>query len=151
MEKEEMQIITCDKSAGIILIGILEAEPICSFCGTDITENNFGGIFSKPTRICCDNICCISEAVPFEDDRKIMSEIKCEVDLGERPWDEHPCFGCEYNNKIECPHTLKGMIFNIMKEWYGITGKEEQHKMAQEYSEKSLEKFIDLYGKTFRN
>lgn len=58
---EELQIITCDKSF-MNMIEILEIEPVCSFCKTKITEENFGGVFSKPTRLCCDNICCLSEA-----------------------------------------------------------------------------------------
>ncbi len=65
--KEEPQIIGCDKSFGMEMIKILEVEPMCSFCKTKITEDNFGGIFSKPTRVCCDNICCLIEATPFEE------------------------------------------------------------------------------------
>ena len=66
MTKEEMQIISCDKSAGMEMIKILEVEPKCSFCGKEITEDNFGGIFSKPTRVCCNSLCCLMEAIPFE-------------------------------------------------------------------------------------
>lgn len=62
-------------------------------------------------------------------------------------WDEHPCASCKYQNKIECPYSLKGMLFNVMKKWYGTTGKEEKHKNAQKYSEKSLESFINSYSK----
>ena len=63
MEPEEREIITCDKSAGMMIIKeILEIEPKCSFCGKEVTEDNFGGVFSKPTRVCCSNICCIVEA-----------------------------------------------------------------------------------------
>ncbi len=65
--KEEPVIITCDGSFGIEMLKILELEPKCSFCGKEITIKNFGGVFSKPTRACCDNICCIVEAIPFGD------------------------------------------------------------------------------------
>ena len=64
--KTEMEIIQCDGKSGMWLIGVLEAEPKCSFCGKEVTEDNFGGVFSKPTRVCCNNICCLSEAIPFE-------------------------------------------------------------------------------------
>lgn len=38
-----------DKHTGMILLKILELKPKCSFCNKDITEENFGGVFSKPT------------------------------------------------------------------------------------------------------
>ena len=62
--KEELQIIQCDGEAGMLLIDILEQKPECSFCGEKITKENFGGIFSKPTRVCCNNVCCLVEAMP---------------------------------------------------------------------------------------
>lgn len=62
--KKKLPIISCDKEAGIIILEILDVEPYCSFCGEKITVKNFGGIFSKPTRACCDNICCLVEALP---------------------------------------------------------------------------------------
>lgn len=66
MKSEEMQTISCDREAGMEMLKILEIEPKCSFCSEKITNKNFGGIFSKPTRVCCDNICCLVEAIPFE-------------------------------------------------------------------------------------
>ena len=65
MVKDELKIIQCDKKSSVLLMDILEIEPKCSFCGTDITEDNFGGLF-PPMIVCCDSICCIMEAVPFE-------------------------------------------------------------------------------------
>jgi len=65
-KKEEMKFITCDAKSGMILMKILEVKPNCSFCGEPITEENFGGVFSKPTRVCCKNICCIIETISFE-------------------------------------------------------------------------------------
>ncbi len=63
MATENLKIISCDEESGIWLIKILEVEPKCSFCGDEITKENFGGIFSKPTKVCCKNICCLTEAV----------------------------------------------------------------------------------------
>ena len=60
----KIEVIQCDKSFGIEMIKILGVESICSFCKTKITEENFGGIFSKPTRVCCNNICCLIESIP---------------------------------------------------------------------------------------
>ncbi len=61
---EELQIITCDREAGMIILESLEVEKKCSFCGEKITAKNFGGVFSKPTRVCCDSIFCLAEALP---------------------------------------------------------------------------------------
>jgi len=63
---EDLQIISYDRKSGITLLKILEVDPKCKFCNKEITEENFGGVFSKPTRVCCDNICCLSEAISFE-------------------------------------------------------------------------------------
>lgn len=66
MKSDDLQIIACDKKSGMFMIEIFEVEPKCSFCGSVITEENFGGMFSKPTKVCCDNICCLMEVFPFE-------------------------------------------------------------------------------------
>jgi hypothetical protein len=66
MNNEELKIISCDAKSGMLFAKILEVEPKCYFCNINVTELNFGGIFSKPTRLCCDSILCISEAVSFE-------------------------------------------------------------------------------------
>lgn len=62
----KLKIEHIDKHTGMILLEILELKPNCSFCNKDITEENFGGIFSKPTRICCDKIFCLSEMLSEE-------------------------------------------------------------------------------------
>ena len=62
--KEKIKFEVLDGEAGMLLIDILEQKPECSFCGEKITKENFGGIFSLPTRVCCNNICCIIEALP---------------------------------------------------------------------------------------
>lgn len=69
MSSEINTIITCDKSFGMEMIKIIEVEPRCHFCNEDITEDNFGAIFSKPTRVCCNSICCLIEAIPFEENK----------------------------------------------------------------------------------
>ncbi len=66
MKQDDLKIISCDEEVGMWLIEVVGAEPECSFCGNEITKENFGGIFSKPTRVCCKNICCLTEAIPFE-------------------------------------------------------------------------------------
>lgn len=63
-QKEDIPIITCDSESGMIIVNACELEHKCSFCGTEITTKNFGGIFSKPTKLCCNNICCLFEAIP---------------------------------------------------------------------------------------
>lgn len=62
-QKENITFITCDGEAGMIIIDACEVEPKCSFCGIEVTAKNFGGIFSLPTRVCCQNICCLMEAM----------------------------------------------------------------------------------------
>lgn len=59
--------ITFEKSAGMEVLKMLELdhEPKCYYCGVDITENNLGGIFPNPTRICCTALPCLMKAVPF--------------------------------------------------------------------------------------
>ena len=49
------------KEAGMKLFDILNIEPICKFCGRRITEENFGGIFNKPTVVFCNNTTCLLE------------------------------------------------------------------------------------------
>lgn len=56
----------CDKEVGMLLIDILKVDKKCSFCGKEITKDNFGGIFSKPTRVCCKNILCLTKATKEE-------------------------------------------------------------------------------------
>jgi len=59
-----IEMITCEKSAGMEILKMLDIEePKCSFCGIEINEENFGGVFSKPTRVSCNNLFCINEAV----------------------------------------------------------------------------------------
>lgn len=60
---ENLQIIQCDSESGILMLDILELKAECSFCGKNITKENFGGVFSKPNRACCNNVCCLIEAL----------------------------------------------------------------------------------------
>lgn len=78
-----------------------------------------------------------------------MTNVRCEIDLNEDPWDEHPCLRCKYLNKPECPHTLDAMIQNIMKQWHGLRHlyTEKQYKNAQKATQKLLKKYKDLYYK----
>jgi len=61
---DEMQIIQVDRKFGIIMAKeIIGIDPKCSFCGCEVNETNFGGIFSKPTQLSCDNITCLINRV----------------------------------------------------------------------------------------
>ncbi len=56
--------ITFEKSAGIEILKMLGLEDSrCYYCGTVITEDNLGGIFPKPSRVCCKSLSCLMEAV----------------------------------------------------------------------------------------
>ncbi len=54
-----MEIIQVDRDAGMELISILDLKPVCQYCGVAVTNKNFGGVFSKPSRVVCDNIICL--------------------------------------------------------------------------------------------
>lgn len=69
-DEENMEIVKVDKHAGIELIKILGLELKCKYCDVEITEENFGGMFSKPSRVCCDNLLCLSEAIDKNNERK---------------------------------------------------------------------------------
>lgn len=58
-----MDIIEVDRKAGMEMIKLLEVEAKCKYCGAIITEENFGGVFSKPTRLSCNNTLCLLEAI----------------------------------------------------------------------------------------
>lgn len=79
-----------------------------------------------------------------------MTEIFCKLENSAH-WDEHPCCGCVHQNSIKCPHSLEGKIFKVMREWHGITGKEEKHDIAEKISIDLLDKFTDAYSEPFRN
>jgi len=63
MTKQNIKFEHIDSHTGVILLKILELKPKCSFCDKDITEDNFGGVFSKPTRISCNDVCCLLVAM----------------------------------------------------------------------------------------
>ncbi len=54
-----MKMIKCDGKAGMSFLKILKLPTKCDFCGDEITEKNFGGVFGK--QVTCDNICCLIE------------------------------------------------------------------------------------------
>lgn len=56
---KEMSIMTRDIEACMILLDIIEVEPKCTSCGDVVTKDNFGGIYNKPYRVSCNNLCCL--------------------------------------------------------------------------------------------
>ena len=64
------EIVTCDKASCMLLLDYLKAEPKCNFCGTEITEENFGIIYNKPIVVSCNSLLCLSEAVDETEEEK---------------------------------------------------------------------------------
>ncbi len=56
---KERSIITCDKESCMWLLDMIKLEPKCTFCGDVVTKDNFGGVFNKPNRVSCNNLCCL--------------------------------------------------------------------------------------------
>jgi len=52
-------IIGVSKEACMVMVKILELEPICSSCSDKINENNFGGIVGN--KIFCNSLPCLFE------------------------------------------------------------------------------------------
>jgi len=63
MTEENLKIELIDKHTGMILLKILDIEPVCFYCEKEITEKNFGGVFSRPDRTCCEDILCLSSTI----------------------------------------------------------------------------------------
>ena len=53
------EIITISQVASMTLLEILEVEPICKFCGCEITKENFGVLFNKPIIVVCNDLSCM--------------------------------------------------------------------------------------------
>jgi len=54
-------MIRVDAKAGMALLIILNVDPICKFCGVEITEENFGGAFGNPIIAFCNSLPCTLE------------------------------------------------------------------------------------------
>ena len=63
MTKENLKIEVIDKHTGMILLKILDIEPVCFYCKKEVTEKNFGGVFTRPDRTCCEDILCLSSTI----------------------------------------------------------------------------------------
>lgn len=58
-------MITIEQSAVMWLFDTFEVEPICKFCGIEITKENFGALYNKPTVVICNSLPCL---IKFNDE-----------------------------------------------------------------------------------